>query len=152
MSEYYKTRPLAAARPQAPPRRPESNTKKNNASDSDSSEDDATKFDRHRKQLIAQDLEEGWASELERYLDDMPADVKKYTDIVAWWSVSTFTCSVANANSPTCPGTSEAVPYPRSHCARCPPGTCIIRSVRAVVFWKQAYSNGSTVTTWCRNV
>ena len=31
---------------------------------------------------------EGWRTELRRYLDDMPSDVTKDTDVVEWWGVS----------------------------------------------------------------
>ncbi|RDB16020.1 hypothetical protein Hypma_003461 [Hypsizygus marmoreus] len=42
-------------------------------------------FNRHRQALISQDDQEGWASELRRYLKDVPAEVSKDTDIVKWW-------------------------------------------------------------------
>ena len=35
-----------------------------------------TEFDRHRESLLSDDLEEGWASELRRYLNIMQRDVK----------------------------------------------------------------------------
>jgi hypothetical protein len=44
-------------------------------------------FDRLRQSLVTQDEDEGWASELRRYLKDMPADVTRDTDILEWWSV-----------------------------------------------------------------
>lgn len=44
-----------------------------------------SEYDRHRLSLITQDTEEGWQSELRRYLKDMPADVSRDTDIVTWW-------------------------------------------------------------------
>jgi len=33
---------------------------------------------------------EGWASELWRYLKDLPTDVTKDTDIIEWWQVWLF--------------------------------------------------------------
>jgi hypothetical protein len=45
-------------------------------------------FDRHRLALIANQAEgEGWQSEKRRYLEDLPANVTKDTDIVEWWQV-----------------------------------------------------------------
>lgn len=49
-----------------------------------------SEFDRHRETLISDDLEEGWASELRRYLSTMQRNVKKDTDIVEWWQVSVY--------------------------------------------------------------
>jgi hypothetical protein len=46
-------------------------------------------YDRLRRGLLAKTIQnEGWRSELRRYLDDMPSDVTKDTDVVEWWSVS----------------------------------------------------------------
>ena len=53
-----------------------------------------SEYDRHRRQLLRSQAihvnSGGWKEELRRYLHDMPADVSKKTDIVAWWAVSTF--------------------------------------------------------------
>ena len=46
-----------------------------------------SEFDRHRQTLLSDDAEEGWASELRRYLGTMQQDVKKDTDIIEWWQV-----------------------------------------------------------------
>jgi hypothetical protein len=47
-----------------------------------------SEFDRHRLALLSsQDEDEGWQSEMRRYLKDLPADVTKDTDIVKWWQV-----------------------------------------------------------------
>lgn len=48
-------------------------------------------FDRHRRELIKKTVNRdggGWRSELHRYLEGVPDDVAKDTDIVQWWSVS----------------------------------------------------------------
>jgi hypothetical protein len=37
--------------------------------------------------LLATDAEEGWTSELRRYLGTMQQDVTKDTDLVEWWQV-----------------------------------------------------------------
>jgi hypothetical protein len=50
-----------------------------------------SEFDRFRLAHVTRDNEEGWASELRRYLKELPADVTKDTDIVKWWQVH---CSV----------------------------------------------------------
>ena len=47
----------------------------------------ASEFDRHRRTLVSDEQEEGWQAEIRRYLKDLPADVTKDTDIVAWWQV-----------------------------------------------------------------
>jgi hypothetical protein len=55
-------------------------------------------YDRLRRGLLAKTIQnEGWRSELCRYLDDMPSDVSKDTDVVEWWSVSgsSFFCCLA---------------------------------------------------------
>jgi hypothetical protein len=49
-----------------------------------------SEFDKHCERLIADDADEGWASELCRYIGSMQRDVKKDTDIVQWWQVSNF--------------------------------------------------------------
>ena len=51
-----------------------------------------SEFDKHRETLLAADVEEGWASELRRYLATMQRDVTKHTDIIEWWQVSTPKC------------------------------------------------------------
>jgi hypothetical protein len=51
-----------------------------------------SEFDKHRETLLSDDTEEGWASELRRYLGTMQRDVTKQTDIVEWWQVSKPKC------------------------------------------------------------
>jgi hypothetical protein len=46
-----------------------------------------SEFDKHRITLLTADVEEGWASELRRYLDTMQRDVTKDADLVEWWQV-----------------------------------------------------------------
>jgi len=47
--------------------------------------------------VLRDDDEEGWPSELRRYLKDMLADVTKDTDIVVWWQVSCIVISNSSA-------------------------------------------------------
>jgi hypothetical protein len=49
-----------------------------------------SEFDRLRETLLTDDAEEGWASELRRYLQTMQRDVTKETDLVEWWQVNYF--------------------------------------------------------------
>ena len=49
-----------------------------------------SEFDKVREMLLTKDVEEGWASELRRYLGDMDRDVTKGTDLVKWWQVCCF--------------------------------------------------------------
>ena len=75
MAEYYKNRPSSTAI---------------NVNTEKEVEGDATEmsgFDKHRETLLMDDAEEGWASELGRYLGTMQHDVKKDTDLVEWWQV-----------------------------------------------------------------
>jgi len=51
-----------------------------------------SEFDKHRETLLTTDAEEGWASELRRYLGTMQRDVEKDTDIILWWQVRTRNC------------------------------------------------------------
>jgi hypothetical protein len=48
-------------------------------------------YDKHCRTLLSDDAEEGWASELRRYLSKVQHDVEKDTDIVEWWQVSSET-------------------------------------------------------------
>ena len=50
-----------------------------------------SEFDKHHETLLSDDAE-GWASELRRYLGMMQWDVKKDTNIVKWWQVSSLAC------------------------------------------------------------
>ena len=82
MAEYYRTRPSAVA------------TAKGSANNKDTTSSSArtvSEYDKHRETLLSDDAEEGWASELRRYLGGMDRDVKKDTDIVEWWQVSNLT-------------------------------------------------------------
>jgi hypothetical protein len=47
-------------------------------------------FDKHCETLLEADTEEGWASELRRFLCTVHWDVTKYTDLVEWWQVSQY--------------------------------------------------------------
>ncbi len=80
MVKYYKTRPsaIAIAKESAGNNNPTSSTTCN-----------LSEFDKHREKLLSDDTEEGWASELRRYLAGMQRDVEKDTDIVEWWQVMT---------------------------------------------------------------
>jgi len=77
MAQYYRTRPSVVAVPNAP-----------EATDAAAEPPTVSEYDKHRETLLSDDAEEGWASELRRYLKTMQRDVKKDTDIVKWWQVS----------------------------------------------------------------
>ena len=77
MAQYYRCCPLAI--PLAPVE---------NAAPTQEAQHTQSEYDKHRETLLYNDLEEGWASELRRYLGTMQQDVKKDTDIVEWWQVS----------------------------------------------------------------
>ena len=90
MAHYYSTRPCVIAMP--------------NASDEgEAASEDASEFDKHRETLLSDNAEEGWAPELCRYLKTMQRDVKKDTDIVKWWQVSSLCFKIflfTNLNGP----------------------------------------------------
>ena len=50
-----------------------------------------SEYDRHRRERLLQvktcSDNGGWKAELRQYLNDIPTDVSKETDIVAWWAV-----------------------------------------------------------------
>jgi hypothetical protein len=78
MAQYYKNRWLAIPHP-------------TDGQPENKDADKLSEFDRHRKTLLSSDAEEGWASELRRYLGTVPDDVTKDTDLVLWWQVRHFT-------------------------------------------------------------
>lgn len=49
-----------------------------------------SEYDQHRRNLISEQVDIGWQSELRLYLKDVPEDVDADTDIIAWWPVRTF--------------------------------------------------------------
>jgi hypothetical protein len=79
MAEYYKTRPTVVAGRNVPG---------DEGVALSTQVPTLSEFDKHRETLLADDAEEGWASELRRYLKTLQQDVKKDTDIVGWWQVS----------------------------------------------------------------
>jgi hypothetical protein len=74
MAEYYRNRL-------------ESTTVNVDTDDNGEVDAEMSNFDKHRKTLLMDDTDEGWASELQRYLGTMQRDVKKDTDLVQWWQV-----------------------------------------------------------------
>jgi hypothetical protein len=83
MALYYKNRPSATLNPSSQADDPVCN-----------SAPALSEFDIHRESLLSDDSEEGWASELRRYLGNMERDVKKDTDIVEWWQVSNLSLDI----------------------------------------------------------
>ena len=81
MSEYYNTCPSVV--------------NDVDATDDAAEESSLSEFDKHSKTLLANDAEEGWASELRRYLGSMQIDGKKDANIIEWWQVSTFSLLIA---------------------------------------------------------
>jgi len=80
MAIYYQNRPR-------PVRVSATSTSKDNH-DTSAEVRTLSEYDKHRLQLLSNDTEEGWASELRRYLGKVQDDVEKDTDIVEWWQVS----------------------------------------------------------------
>jgi hypothetical protein len=91
-----------------------------------------SEFDKHRKTLLSNDAEEGWASELRRYLSTMQRDVEKDTDIVEWWQVSNLSCEsrhLINCSTEPRPTLSDTC----THRTRHPSISGLIRSLRTGV-------------------
>ena len=79
MTEYWRTRPQHPA------------SGSDNDNDNDNEEPFMSEYDRHRLSLLTHGSDEDWQLELRRYLQDIPADVTRDTNIVDWWSVSLHT-------------------------------------------------------------
>ena len=77
MSQYYENRPIAAP-----------NAASKSVATAPGDAPILSEFDKHCEQLLSDDAEEGWASELQQYLSTVQQDVKKDEDIVEWWQVS----------------------------------------------------------------
>jgi hypothetical protein len=75
MARYWETRPAPLTATQMEPDRPDPPT---------ASRSSLTGFDRHRRTLIASG-EEGWVTELGRYLGDLPRDATPEMDVVEYW-------------------------------------------------------------------
>jgi hypothetical protein len=80
MEEYYKSRPRAEPATGTV-------TPADSIGASSAAETVMSDFDLFRLKRITKDNEEGWTSELRRYLKDIPEDVTKDMDIVKWWQV-----------------------------------------------------------------
>jgi len=90
MVHYYSTCPCVIAVPNA--------SGKGGAASKDASE-----FDKHHETLLSDNAEEGWAPKLCCYLKTMWQDVKKDTNIVKWWQVSSLCSKIilfTNLNGP----------------------------------------------------
>lgn len=75
MAHYYSTRPCVITVP-------------NVSDEGEAASEGTSEFDKYHETLLSDDAEEGWAPELRRYTKTMQRDVKKDTDIVKWWQVS----------------------------------------------------------------
>jgi hypothetical protein len=81
MADYYQRRPQASADLAAPAVTEEEDLESTSL---------MSNYDRYRRRHITQEDDEGWASELRRYIKDIHAKVKKDIDIVEWWQVHLF--------------------------------------------------------------
>ncbi len=75
MAQYYKRRPSATT---------------TDVSQDATSMPSLSEFDKYHVSLLTDDTEEGWTSELQRYLSTMQRDVTKKTDLIEWWQVGYF--------------------------------------------------------------
>lgn len=85
MGEYWKTRAQRISQGSG------THTQCSSEKDHEDSERFVSEYDRHRVALLTEGANEDWQLELRRYLQDVPADVTRDTDIVGWWSVSNIT-------------------------------------------------------------
>ena len=88
-----------------------------------------SEFDKHRETLLSDDAEDGWASELRRYLATMQRDVKKDTDIVEWWQVRNLNKNARYLFVQSFIEPCSAVPDTCTHRPRCPSISSIICSL-----------------------
>ena len=75
-----------------------------------------SEFDKHCETLLSEDVEDGWASKLRRYLATMQRDVKKDTDIVEWWQVSNLNINARYLCVQSFLEPCSAVPDTCTHC------------------------------------
>jgi len=90
MAHYYSTCPCVITVP-------------NVSDEGEAASEDILEFDKHRKTLLSDDTKEGWALELRCYTKTMQQDVKKDTNIVKWWQVSSSCFEIflfTNLNGP----------------------------------------------------
>ena len=110
------------------------------------SADAMLEFDKHCETLLSDNLEEGWASELGRYLNTMQWDVKKDTDIVEWWQVRTVICPYPSSANPSSVEPCPIISYACSYCTRRPPVSSSICPMWTVVFGYQANCRQPLIT------
>ena len=118
MVEYYKNRPSA---PDVETENPSASTGRV-----------LSEFDKLRETLLNDDAEEGWASELRRYLNTMERDVTKETDLVEWWQVSILFLSSSRIDLNSVEPCS-VIPDARANRARYSPCTSVVCSMRTTV-------------------
>lgn len=118
MAEYYKNRPSA---PDVETENPSASTGRV-----------LSEFDKLRETLLNDDAEEGWASELRRYLNTMERDVTKETDLVEWWQVSILFLSSSRIDLNSVEPCS-VIPDARANRARYSPCTSVVCSMRTTV-------------------
>ena len=75
MAHYYSTCPCVITVP-------------NVSDEGEAASEDASEFDKHCETLLFDNAKEGWALELQHYTKMMQRYVKKDTDIIKWWQVS----------------------------------------------------------------
>jgi len=121
MAEYYHNRPSTASIVPA--------VNMSSATSTSLAAHAMSEFDKHRETLLSDDLEEGWASELRRYISTMQRDVKKDTDIVEWWQVRTVGWLYLSSANPSSVEPCPVVSYTRAYCAQRAPISSFIRAM-----------------------
>lgn len=146
MARYWETRPRL---PLAAPSTPQSPSA---ASDDDRKDSFLSEFDRHRLTLLTEATDSEWQSELRRYLRDVPADVTRDTDIVAWWSVRQICLIHSQSVLTSIIGPREDLPHPCTHCPRHPPKPSVVRSMRTCFLRRQVNRYRPPRETWGRHL
>ena len=129
MAKYYNTRPHAIPLPNLNAETPD-----------DDLPPVLSEFDKLRETLVSDNMEEGWASELCRYLGTMQRDVTKNTDLVEWWQVRNF-ITLFSVSHHHFVEQCSFISYTRTNRTRRPPIPSFFCSLRAAVFRQQTNCN-----------
>lgn len=132
MEKYWENRPRSSPITNPTP------TNNNDITPTSASTGIMSEFDRYRRTLVATE-EDGWQSELRRYLKDVPPDVTAETDVIRYWQVCHFISFyyLVCLTSPLHTEQSQTLSHPWTYRTRHPPDPCIFGSLRASFFCRQ---------------
>ena len=135
MAQYYENH-LSAPSINESARNPSASTKSHVLSE----------FDKLHETLLAEDAQEGWASELRHYLSTMEQNVTKETDLIEWWQVSNWYLSSLSSSGLNSIEPFTVIPNTWVYCAWCSPCPSVICSMWMAVLQNKANCRGLPVT------